>query len=160
MSYHLHAYSPWEGYRVMVNGSAGRLELSVVESDHVSPEGARSVKGGPASRPERSPTAAQHGAHAPAEAGSVSLTLHPFWRPPEVVPLPGLVRHGHGGADARMTAALFTGSVAPDPLGRSATARDGALALLTGLAANQSIATGMPVDVSTLLDPDLLRDNA
>ena len=23
MTYHLHAYAPWEGYRVMVNGSAG-----------------------------------------------------------------------------------------------------------------------------------------
>src|SRR6202167_2576736 len=32
MTYHLTAYSPWEGYRVMFNGSAGRLELEVVES--------------------------------------------------------------------------------------------------------------------------------
>ena len=31
MTYHLTAYSPWEGYRVMFNGSAGRLELEVVE---------------------------------------------------------------------------------------------------------------------------------
>ena len=30
----------------------------------------------------------------------------------------------------------------PDPLDRAATARDGALALLTGLAANRSFATG------------------
>lgn len=36
MSYHLTAYSPWEGYRLMVNGSKGRLELEVVENDHVS----------------------------------------------------------------------------------------------------------------------------
>ena len=47
MTYHLHAYSPWEGYRVMVNGSQGRLELEVVESDHVSPQQARTVKGAP-----------------------------------------------------------------------------------------------------------------
>ena len=37
MTYHLTAYAPWEGYRVMFNGSQGRLELEVVESDHVSP---------------------------------------------------------------------------------------------------------------------------
>ena len=40
MTYHLTAYAPWEGYRVMVNGSQGRLELEVVESDHVSPAAA------------------------------------------------------------------------------------------------------------------------
>ena len=45
MSYHLTAYAPWEGYRLMVNGSRGRLELEVVESDHVSPAGGRAVKG-------------------------------------------------------------------------------------------------------------------
>ena len=33
MTYHLTAYAPWEGYLVMVNGSRGRLELEVVESD-------------------------------------------------------------------------------------------------------------------------------
>jgi hypothetical protein len=35
---------------------------------------------------------------------------------------------------------------------RSATARDGTLALLTGLAANHSIETGAPVRVADLLD--------
>ena len=45
MTYHLTAYAPWEGYRVMVNGSRGRLELEVVESDHVSPAAAGAVKG-------------------------------------------------------------------------------------------------------------------
>ncbi|MEK8174860.1 hypothetical protein NKH77_54850 [Streptomyces sp. M19] len=32
MTYHLSAYAPWEGYRVMFNGTAGRLELEVEES--------------------------------------------------------------------------------------------------------------------------------
>ncbi len=161
MSYHLHAYSPWEGYRVMVNGSAGRLELSVIESDHVSRAHARSVKGGATSASSRAGqrrrAMAQQGGREPAEQGSTRLTVHPFWRPPVVVELGGLVREGHGGADARMTAQLFAGRVGPDPLGRSATAVDGALALLTGLAANESIATQAPVDVSALIDTDLLR---
>jgi hypothetical protein len=50
-----------------------------------------------------------------------------------------------------MTAVLFGG--ATDPMERSATARDGALALLTGLAANRSMATGAPVTATDLLDP-------
>lgn len=50
-----------------------------------------------------------------------------------------------------MTGVLF--GAAKDPLERSATARDGALALLTGLAANRSMETGAPVRVAGLLDP-------
>ncbi|HWB35032.1 MAG TPA: Gfo/Idh/MocA family oxidoreductase, partial [Rugosimonospora sp.] len=118
MTYHLTAYAPWEGYRVMVNGSLGRLELSVVESGFVDPALARRVKGGPGAREAAAQeqgaretaareTAALHGVNAAAEAGGVRLTLHPFWRPSEAVELPGLVREGHGGGDARMTADLF-----------------------------------------------------
>jgi predicted dehydrogenase len=149
MTYHLTAYAPWEGYRLMVNGSKGRLELEVIENDHVDPATARGVKGGPA---------AQHGDSAPDEAGRTRLTIHPYWEAPRAVTLEGLTRAGHGGADVRMTAALFDGSAATtDPLGRRATAADGALALLTGIAANESAATGRPVRVADLLDPALLN---
>jgi predicted dehydrogenase len=138
MSYHLTAYAPWEGYRIAFNGSRGRLELDVMESDHVSLGNAGALKG-----------AALHGAEAAAEAGSVSLRLRPFWQPPEEVPLEGHSRAGHGGADVRMTGVLFGGQT--DPMNRSATARDGALALLTGVAANESLRTGGPVRVADLL---------
>ena len=139
MTYHLTAYAPWEGYRLMVNGSRGRLELEVVESDHVSPAVAGAVKG-----------ASLHGAEAAAERGHVRLSVHPYWAPPREVKIPGRTREGHGGADARMTGVLLGG--ASDPYGRTATQRDGALALLTGLAANGSMATGAPVRVADLLD--------
>jgi hypothetical protein len=49
-----------------------------------------------------------------------------------------------------MTAVLLGGKT--DPLARSATARDGAFALLTGLAANRSLETHEPVRVADLLD--------
>ena len=149
MSYHLTAYAPWEGYRLMVNGSRGRLELEVVDSDFVSPDGAREVKGH--GRP--------HGAAAAAEDGHTRLTIHPYWRKAYRVEFDGLTRAGHGGADARMTAVLFGHQpLEPDSLGRRAGARDGALALLTGLAANESSATGQPVHVADLLDPALLAE--
>jgi predicted dehydrogenase len=138
MTYHLTAYSPWEGYRVVFNGSRGRLELDVVESDFVSPQAAGALKG-----------AALHGAEAAAESGAATLTLRPFWERPRVIPVDGYRREGHGGADVRMTNVLFGGE--PDPMGRAATARDGALALLTGLAANRSFETGAPVRVADLL---------
>ncbi|WP_213453858.1 Gfo/Idh/MocA family protein [Rhizomonospora bruguierae] len=155
MSYHLTAYAPWEGYRVMFNGSRGRLELEVVENGYVSPAAARTVKGSAGSGGSDGSagsggSAVLHGAEAAAEFGHARLTVHPYWEPPREVPVPGYARDGHGGADARMTAVLFGGET--DPMGRGATARDGALALLTGLAANASFATGRPVRVAGLLD--------
>jgi predicted dehydrogenase len=143
MSYHLTAYAPWEGYRLMVNGSKGRLELEVVENDHVASGG---LKG-------------QHGVDALGERGSVSLRVRPFWAPPRDVPIESHTREGHGGGDARMLALLLRpdtrdpGAPDTDDLGRGATERDGARALLVGLAANRSIATGQPVRVADLLRP-------
>jgi hypothetical protein len=107
----------------------------------VAPAAAGGVKG-----------ASLHGAEAAAEHGWVRLRVCPYWRPPRDIEVPGYTREGHGGADARMTAVLFGGAEVADPLGRSATERDGALSLLTGLAANESLATGAPVLVADLLD--------
>jgi predicted dehydrogenase len=135
MTYHLTAYAPWEGYRLMVNGSQGRLELEVVESDHVSPEATGEIK---------------YGDEVPPERGGVTLTLRPYWKPPQAIELQPHDRGGHGGADSRMTAVLLGGKT--DPLARSASARDGAFALLTGLAANRSLQTAGPVRVADLLD--------
>jgi predicted dehydrogenase len=139
MSYHLTAYAPWEGYRVMFNGSRGRLELEVVESDHVSPTAAAGVKGEP-------------GAESAAEQGFKRLQVRPFWAPPREIAVDGLARHGHGGADVRMLADLIRPDAPADPLGRTANAVDGASALLTGLAANESLAQGQAIRVQDLLD--------
>lgn len=154
MTYHLNAYAPWEGYRLMVNGSRGRLELEVVETAFVAP-------------PDEPRPAAATGiaslypGHSGVESGHTRLTLHPFWAPPSTVEIPEASQDAHGGGDARLTADLFSGSaLAVDPLGRRATEIDGALALLTGLAANASSAEGRPYDVAELIDPTLLADPA
>jgi predicted dehydrogenase len=156
MTYHLNAYAPYEGYRFVVNAARGRLELEVVENDYVDPVAARTVKGGPGSQKA---TVTIHGVNAAVESGHTRVSVHPFWSPSYDVDLPPLERGGHGGGDARMTADLFSGAAeVVDPLGRRATERDGALALLTGLAANASAASGRAVDVAELIDPELLRD--
>ncbi|MDI6101091.1 Gfo/Idh/MocA family oxidoreductase [Actinoplanes sp. NEAU-A12] len=144
MSYHLTAYAPWEGYRVMFNGSRGRLELEVVESDHVAPAAAAGVKGEP-------------GAESTAEQGSKRLLVRPFWAPPREIAVDGLSRHGHGGADVRMLADLIRPDAPADPLGRTANAVDGARALLTGLAANESLVQGQAIRVQDLLDLEDIR---
>ncbi|HEX2145837.1 MAG TPA: Gfo/Idh/MocA family oxidoreductase [Glycomyces sp.] len=136
LSYRLTAYSPWEGYRVHFNGTQGRLELLVVENDHVNP----ALKG---------PNGASvHGTDAAAEEGWYELTLHPFWTKPAKIDLGDYQRAGHGGGDVRMLGVLFDGDT--DPHDRSASAQDGVNALAAGLASNESIATGQPVAVSDL----------
>ncbi|MCD0445238.1 Gfo/Idh/MocA family oxidoreductase [Glycomyces sp. A-F 0318] len=137
LSYRLTAYSPWEGYRVHFNGTQGRLELLVVENDHVNP----ALKG---------PNGASvHGTHAAPEEGWYELTLHPFWTKPTKIDLGEYNRAGHGGGDVRMLGVLFDGDT--DPHDRSANAQDGVNALAAGLASNESIATGQPVSVADLL---------
>jgi predicted dehydrogenase len=133
MSYHLVAYAPWEGYRVAVNGSEGRLELDVEERSYVS--GAEGSTG--------------------AGRGRTTLMLRRQWEQPEVVPLEGADAAGHGGGDQRLLEDLF-GTPADDPLGRPAGSEAGAWAMVTGVAANRSFATGLPVNTSDLL-PGLAR---
>lgn len=137
LSYHLTAYSPWEGYRIGFNGSSGRLELLVRENVF-------------ASRPEeqRHSTAVQHGDTRSGET-EVLLSLHPHWQPPETL-MAGELGQGHGGGDKRLLDSLF-GSPAEDPLGCTADHQDGARSLLIGLAANRSFTTGQAVEVSSLL---------
>ncbi len=47
LSYSLNAHSPWEGYRVAVNGTEGRAELEVVERAAVRAQHGQEDGGGP-----------------------------------------------------------------------------------------------------------------
>jgi predicted dehydrogenase len=78
-----------------------------------------------------------------------SITLRPLWEPPvdhTVQP----EHTGHGGADARVLAALFDDE--PTDGADIADARQAALALVTGLAANRSFETGAPVRTADVLE--------
>jgi predicted dehydrogenase len=135
MSYHLTAYAPWEGYRVMFNGTGGRLELEVEESRWQRPCARLSSAGG-----------AVHGDTAMDNAGGARIELRPLWKPPRPVEIPEFDHAGHGGGDARMLRTLFDGEPGP-----AATAADGALALAVGLAANASFAGGEAVDAAQVV---------
>ena len=138
LTYSLNAHGPWEGYRVAVNGTEGRLELDVVE----------------------------RGAHEPPEGNAVRprgerLVLQRHWRPAEEIDLDALAaadpcrppRGGdHGGGDQLLLDDLFRGpaAVGPDPLRRAAGVADGVRSVLVGVAANRSLETGGPVDLADL----------
>ncbi|OHD67403.1 MAG: dehydrogenase [Spirochaetes bacterium RBG_13_68_11] len=128
MSYSLVAYSPWEGFRVCFTGTKGRLEVEIVESSYVSSAGKKSMEG--AARERR-------------------ITLRPMFEPPRDVEIPA-AEGGHGGGDPVLLNDLF-GRPAPDPFNRAASHVDGAWSILTGIAANKAIRTGLPVDVDSLV---------
>ncbi|KIM81600.1 hypothetical protein PILCRDRAFT_821380 [Piloderma croceum F 1598] len=142
MTYHLTAYNPWEGYRVMFNGTKGRLELEVVESTHRLGKEAMTSTG------------AVHGTSPAPHVGPSRVSLHPLWEPSRDVPI--VIEHGsHGGGDTRMLNILFgprpgEAVEAGDASKQAATERDGTLALAVGLAANESFMTGKFVKVSDL----------
>jgi hypothetical protein len=136
MTYHLTAYSPWEGYRVMFNGTKGRVELVFEENAYVGNAG--------------DPRMEQFGAAMPMQAEAQRhILVRPLWSKPYRIELPK-DEGGHGGGDKRLLDDIFIGGV-HDPLGRAADHTDGAYAILTGVAANKSFATGEAVRIADLL---------
>jgi predicted dehydrogenase len=127
MSYSLHTYAPWEGFNVAINGTGGRLELTVHETSYINA-----------------------GSTSDTEGAAKGVTLYHFPLHGEARQVP--VKHGeggHGGGDKIMLEEIF-GNATARP-GYGANHRDGAMSILTGIAANQSFATGLPVNVKTLV---------
>ncbi len=129
MSYSLNAYSPWEGFRVCMTGTKGRIELEVVEAVYINGCGASSSEGVVAGK---------------------KITVYPMFGDAYNVPIEE-GKGGHGGGDRVLLNDLF-GVPEYDPYNRAASHIDGAMSILTGIAANKSIASGMPVDIKTLVD--------
>ncbi len=59
---------------------------------------------------------------------------------------------GHGGGDMRLKARIFKDPSLPDPLKQAAGTRDGAMSILIGIAARNSIDTGKIVRIADLTD--------
>lgn len=128
MTYSLHAYAPWEGFNVSFNGTGGRIELMVRETSYINA-----------------------GQSADKEGAAEGVTLYHF--PLHEEPKEVHVKHGeggHGGGDKILLAELF-GEQESMGDAYSASHKDGALSILTGIAANQSFNTGLPVDVGSLV---------
>lgn len=145
MTYSLNAHSPWEGYRVTINGTGGRAELEVVERAAVLP--------GPDGRFVLDASAVEDRTADGGRVGGARLTVQRHWEAARVVPIP-TGGGGHGGGDAVLLSDVFCGAAA-DRLGRQAGYRDGLASVAVGLAANMSMATGQPVRVADLGLPGL-----
>jgi predicted dehydrogenase len=139
MSYHLTAYSPWEGYRVAFNGTKGRLEYEVEETSYVSGSDTD------ANRPDIR-DAKDYTVHEPTR-----ILVRPLWGKPMKIEMEMLGEGGHGGGDKRLLDDIFSPIKRDDPLGHRADHIQGAMSILTGIAANRSFATGLPMNVDELV---------
>jgi predicted dehydrogenase len=129
LTYSLNAYMPWEGYNIAFNGSKGRLEVNVVEKSYINAGGEKTEEG--------------------ALVGK-KITVKPMFGKPYEVSFE-VKSGGHGGGDAVMLNDIF-GTPEPDRFKRAASHVDGAFSILTGIAANKSIASGMPVRIKDLVE--------
>ncbi|MCG3177919.1 MAG: putative oxidoreductase YteT [Phycisphaerae bacterium] len=129
LSYSLNAFMPWEGSRIAFNGTKGRLEFDDVEKTYISGQGGT--------------------AEGETLAQGARIEVFPHFAPSYRVRWEE-GKGGHGGGDPRLLNDVFRGA-GDDPLGRAADHVDGARSILTGIAANRSIATGQPVEIADLV---------
>jgi predicted dehydrogenase len=145
LSYALNAHSPWEGYRIAVNGDEGRAELEVVERAAVLTDAEGGVLIDPSALPESS-----------TRAGGERLTLQRHWEVAQDVKIEEGTG-GHGGGDALLLADVFRGP-GDDWLERPSNWVDGIRSIAVGMAGNESLRTGLPVKIDDLdLRVDLAR---
>ncbi|KAM0334514.1 hypothetical protein ACHAQA_001543 [Verticillium albo-atrum] len=128
LTYSLTAYAPWEGFRVNFNGTGGRLEVEVVENSYVNSGGDQAEEGSLEKR---------------------TILLRKLFEKPQEIEL-GESIGAHGGGDTVLLNDLF-GEPVSDEYMRAASHVDGAASILTGIAANRSIATGQVVNVDDIL---------
>ncbi len=128
MSYSLTAYSPVEGFNVTFTGTKGRLEYKTTEEIYTNGGGDPDKEG--------------------ATKGK-SIAIFPMFGDAYLVEA-RTGAGGHGGGDPVLLNDIF-GEPEYDPLERAASYVDGAMSILTGIAANKSIATGMPVNIKDLV---------
>ena len=129
MTYSLNSYVPKEGFRVVFNGSKGRMELDVLEKSYVNAGGDKAAEG--ATKYEK-------------------ITIFPMFAESYEVPIEKQ-EGGHGGGDPILLNDIF-GVPTEDKFHRAANQIDGAMSILTGVAANKSIASGLPVQIDTLVN--------
>lgn len=126
VSYSLTSYSPYEGYRIAFNGTKGRVEAWIKES-----------------QPWK-------------EANVDEIRLTKNFGETEIISIPH-GKGGHGGGDIRLKDKLFKDPSMADPYRQSAGTRDGALSILVGIAARNSIETNLPVKIADLTDIELKK---
>jgi len=129
MSYSLNSFMPWEGYIVSFNGSRGRMEHKAMETVYISGDG--TVPGA-------------------LQSDGTTIRIYPHFKPAYEIPI-WEAEGGHGGGDIPLLEDIFAPQ-GPDKYLRAADQRAGAYSILTGIAANRSMATGQRIQIVDLVE--------
>ena len=128
LTYSLNAFMPWEGYRLEINGTKGRLEQLCQETSYVNGDG--TVQGA-------------------LKAEGTSLKIYPHFKTPYEIPI-WQGTGAHGGGDIVLLDDIF-GDLQVDPLKRAADYVQGAYSILVGIAANKSISSDAMIKIDDLV---------
>lgn len=130
LSYNLVAYSPWEGLRVAITGTKGRIEMDISENiNHLQGDGAAKASKG--------------------AFKSATMRVYPMFGESYAVDVP-VGDGGHGGADPVMLEQIFSPNPPYDPFHRAASHIDGAASILVGIAGNLSMQNKQLVEIPAL----------
>ncbi|HVU68498.1 MAG TPA: Gfo/Idh/MocA family oxidoreductase [Ktedonobacteraceae bacterium] len=132
LSYCLIAYSPWEGLRVAITGTRGRIEMDIAENiNHLQGDGEARMNASKSS------------------FKSAHIRVFPMFGQAYELEAP-VGDGGHGGADPILLEQLFSPNPPADPFKRAASHIDGAASILVGIAANEAMKTGQMVSIDDL----------
>lgn len=147
LNYSLTTYSPFEGWRVALNGTEGRIEawLDIPYNDD--------------SKLSQEALHAREMEQSTKEILNIEpIIVHKLWKDFDTVNVV-TEKKGHGGGDRRLQDHIFKTPDKNDEFGRTAGIRDGAMSCLIGIAARRSIEQNKPIKISDLcnLKPKVKR---
>ncbi|WP_236974319.1 Gfo/Idh/MocA family oxidoreductase [Membranihabitans maritimus] len=139
VNYSLTTYSPYEGWRIAFNGRKGRIEawqdIPYFDNDSL----------------DQSALHAAEMNQGNSDVDFAPVIVHKNFEDHSVEQVK-FERGGHGGGDKRLHDKIFVNPESPDPLKHTAGVRDGAMSILIGIAARNSIESGKPVRIGELTD--------
>lgn len=132
LNFTLNAFLPGGGRTIILNGTKGRLEFHAEPGGKVIPQGKYALP----PRPENTASAQWR----------TRCVIHPLFDEAYEVEIP-TAEGGHDGGDPLLAEQLFGNNPQNDVWGQLAGPGEGIAASLIGIAANESFATGLPVNL-------------
>jgi len=137
LSYSLTTYSPYEGWRIAINGTQGRIDawegIPWEEQEDVNQAELHVKEMDQSTKVEK--------------YDSIMISLNNGTS--ELIKVPR-ANGGHGGGDKRMLEKMFAKPLSDDPLRHSAGSRDGSFSILCGIAARKSIEEKRMVKIASI----------
>lgn len=144
LTYSTNSYSPYEGFRVCITGTKGRIELVVVEDMYIPGNESKSYGSGLSKDNDKSNPRYVHGGIL-----EKNIRVFPMFGEPYDAEIPSGVG-GHGGGDPLLLSDILGGRK-PDRFNRASFIREGTMSTLIGIGGNLSIESGMPIKVQDLV---------